>query len=309
MTRWLIALTLLSACSKKDDKPAADPKGTTAPKAGDDKVPAKDDKPAKQPFTAAWLGKTVAAPGEIGKVKLGSTIEEAKKASPMADQAGTQESEIEGVAYAFSKDLDGILTDVMLRLPAGKQAVIEEAWGPGQKADRGGKPVVVWFNPETGVRAAYDEDGDRAYLRFEPYTPLVKLLGDGPNVALLDKPFAGKTKAELAALYPALATKDGSLRLPATEWEFGDHINVSPYPLDGAIESLAFSIPFNKQGKGEAEVMDVITAKWGKPKGEVPFGSVGSEKTFVYNKKDPHVEVTGPGGYNPKSITIRLGGK
>lgn len=298
MKNWIAVLALSCAsCSKKAEEKAAPAT----------QEPAEPAKPAKAPFSAAWLGKSVAPPGELAKIKLGSTVDEAKQASPLADTAGTQESEIEGVAYAVQKDTENVITDLVLRLPAGKQAVIEEAWGPGQAADRGGKPVVVWFNPETGIRAAYDEDGDRAHLRFEPYVPLAKLLGDGPAIAALGKPFAGKTKDELATIY-AEYSKNGGMWLPATEWEFGSGIPLSPYPLSKPIASLAFSIPFNPKGKGEVEVMEVITAKWGEAKGEVPFGNIGKEKTHVYNKKDPRIEVTGPGGYNAKAITIRIGG-
>jgi hypothetical protein len=302
MKNWIAVLVLLCAsCSKKADENAQE-------KAAPAKEPAEPAKPAKAPLSAAWLGKTVAPPGELAKIKLGSTVDEAKQASPLADTAGTQESEIEGVAYAVTKDTEKIITDLVLRLPPGKKAVIEEAWGPGQEADRGGKPVTVWFNPETGIRAAYDEDGDRVHLRFEPYVPLVKLLGDGPAIAALAKPFAGKTKEELATIYPEYS-RNGGMWLPATEWEFGSGIPLSPYPMSRPIVSLAFSIPFNTKGKGEAEVMEVITKKWGAAKGEVPFGNIGKEKTHIYNKKDPRIEVTGPGGYNAKAITIRIGGK
>lgn len=297
------AVPLTVACSKKsDDKPAAKTQaqeGKTAPAKPEDKP--------KQPLTAAWLGKTVAPPGELAKIKLGSTKDEAVKASPLADKAGTQESEIEGVAYAVQDGLEGIET--MIRMPADKLSVIEQAWGPGQKVDRGGKPVIVWFNPEQGIRAAFSDEGEnRAYLRFEPYTPVAKLLGEGPNIAVLDKPFEGKTADEIKADYPNLVGKTGHLSLPSTEWEFGSGITLSPYPMSGKVESLAFSIPF-KTPEGQAEIMKVIEAKWGKAKGEVPFGSVAGEKTFIYNKKNPHIEVTEPGGYNKDKVTIRIGGK
>jgi hypothetical protein len=295
----VVVLALLAACDKKDD---AAPSKTAAPTK-------EETAPAKQPLTAAWFGKTVAPPGELAKLKLGSKKDEAKQALAIADAPGTTESEIADVAYAFQYDTTNTLHTTLIRFPYDKAALITEAWGPGQVADRGGKPVTVWFNPDTGVRAVLsDEGGNRGYLRFEPYMPLVKLLGEGKGIAVLDRPFEGKTRDELKALYPERITETGHVGLPATEWEFGGHTNLSPYPMDGPIESLAFSIQFNEKGKGEAEVMDVITKKWGAPKGEVPFGSVGGEKTHVYNESDPHIEVTGPGGYKKDEITIRIGG-
>ena len=300
MTKWFLALCLLSAaCSKKkEDEGASAAKATTTEKA---KVP---EEKAKQPMTAAWLGKTVAPPGELAKLKPGMSIEDAKKASPLAGKAGTQESEIDGVAYAVQEDVTGGI-DVMIRMPSDKKAVIEEAWGKGQDVDRGGKPVTVWLNPDAGVRAAYSDEGaGKAYLRFEPYTPLVKLLGEGPQIAALAKPFEGKTKDELKALYPELS-RGSFFSLPATEWEFGSSgTNVSPYEKDGKTVSLAFSIPF-KTPEAQAEIMKVIEAKWGKAKGKVDF----TEGAFVYNKKDPHIEVTEPGGYNKNAVSIRIGGK
>lgn len=298
MRKWLFALCLLAAaCGKKKNEEASSAKATT-----EEKAKAPEEKP-KEPLTAAWLGKTIAPPGELAKLQPSMKMEEAKKASPLAEKAGTQESEIEGVSYAVQQQPNETI-DLMIYLPTDKKAVIEEAWGKGQDTDRGGKPVTVWFNPETGVRAAYSVSGDnRGELRFEAYTPLVKLLGEGPQIAALSKPFAGKTKDELKTVYPELVVGD-HVALPATEWEFGGDISLSPYPMDGKIESLSFSIPF-KTPEQQAEIMKVIEAKWGKAKGKVDF----TEGAFVYNKKDPHIEVTEPGGYNKDKISIRIGGK
>ena len=296
MRKLLFALCLLAAaCGKKKEEGAAKP---------DDKVEAKEPAEApKAPLTAAWLGKTVAPPGELAKLKPGMKMDEAKKASPLADKPGTQGSEIQDVSYAVQQQPNDTI-DVMIYMTGDKKAVIEEAWGKGQDVERGGKPVTVWFNPDTGVRAAWSVSGDnRGELRFEAYTPLAKLLGDGPQIAALSKPFAGKTKDELKAIYPELVASD-RVELPSTEWEFGGSTTLSPYPLDGKIESLAFSIPF-KSPEQQAEIMKVIEAKWGKAKGKVDF----TEGAFVYNKKDPHIEVTEPGGYNKDKVSIRIGGK
>jgi hypothetical protein len=301
MRKVLFALCLLAAaCGKKKDDSGSSAKATTEAKA-EDKAP---EAKAKQPLTAAWLGKTVAPPGELAKLQPGMKLEDAKKASPLADKAGTEESEIEDVSYAVQEQPNGTI-DVMIYLPGDKKALVEEAWGKGQDVDRGGSPVTVWFNPETGVRAAWSVGSDnRGELRFEAYTPPAKLLGEGPQIAALAKPFAGKTQDELKAAYPELVASD-RVELPATEWEFGGSTPLSPYPMDDKIESLAFSVPF-KTAEQQAEIMKVIEAKWGKAKGKVAF----TDGAFVYNKKDPHIEVSQPdGGYNKDKITIRIGGK
>ncbi|NVB79931.1 MAG: hypothetical protein HOV81_16165 [Kofleriaceae bacterium] len=302
MRKVLFALCLLAAACGKKKEESSSAKATTEAK-DDDKAKAPEEKP-KQPLTAAWIGKTVAPPGELAKLKPGMKMDEAKKASPLAGQAGTQESEIQDVSYAVQAQPNDTI-DVMIYLPGDKKAVIEEAWGKGQDVDRGGKPVTVWFNADTGVRAAWSVGSDNGgELRFEAYTPLAKLLGEGPQIAALAKPFAGKTQDELKTVYPELVADD-RVELPATEWEFGGSTPLSPYPMDGKIESLAFSIPF-KTAEQQAEIMKVIETKWGKAKGKVDF----TEGAFVYNKKDPHIEVTQPdGGYNKDKITIRIGGK
>lgn len=295
----ILALGLAGACSKKtDDKSSAK---TTSSESKSGSTEAK-----KGPLTAAWFGKTVAPPGKLAKLKPGMTKAEAEKVTDVPVAVGTVSGELEDVGYAVQDGVENI--EPLVTFPADKEALLVEAWGPGQKADRGGKPVTVWFNPETGTRAALAEEREKQLtLRFEPYMPLTKLLGDGPGIAILDKPFEGKTPDELKALYPNLVTKTGHLGLPSTEWEFGSGVTLSPYPGNDKVKSLAFSIPF-KSPEGLAEIMKVIKAKWGEPKGEVAFGSVGGEKTWVYSKKDPHVEVTDPGGYNKDSVTIRVGG-
>ena len=291
----LVLVMIVAGCGKKEEKAGAPP---PSPKA---EQPAK---PTKPPLTAAWFGKTVAPPGELAKLKPGMPLAEAKKVSPIADHAGLDYGEVEDVEVGVQDEVQGGI-DVIIDMPVAKKSLIEEAWGKGQDADRAGKPITVWFNPDAGIRAAFSDEHDgRAYLRFEPYQPLAKLLGPGPNIAALPKPFEGKTADELKAIYPEYQPYG----MPATEWEFGSTINLSPYPADGKIESLAFSIPFQTPEQ-QAEILRQIEAKWGKPKGEVEFGSVGGEKTFVYNKKDPHIEVTMPGGYEKNSFTIRIGGK
>jgi len=295
------ALVLALGCGKKSDDAS---KAKSVPKMTETKEPVEK---AKKPLDAAWLGKAVMPPGELAKIKLGATKEDATKAFPEMDKVEMADTGFEGVSYGVQDGLEGMET--LIRLPADKLAVVEQAWGPGQKVDRGGKPNVVWFNPEQGVRAAYSDEGNnKAYLRFEPYTPLAKVLGEGPQIAILDKPFEGKTEDEVKALYPSLVNKTGHLNVPSTEWEFGSGTPLSPYAKAGKVESLSFSIPF-KTPEGQAEIMKLIEAKWGKSKGEVPFGSVAGEKTFVYNKKAPHIEVTEPGGYNKNAVSIRIGGK
>ncbi len=283
----LTSILLVSACgSKKTEK--ADKVETT-------ETPAV--KP-KAPITAALFGKTVAPPGVLGTVKRGMPSAEAEKTLNDANE----KSEVEGLHWWMGLSKDGKLDDVLIEFPVAKKGVVAEAWGPGQDTDRGGHPVTVWFNPDTGTRAALSDDGKEATLRFEEYTPLKKLLGDGPAIAALSKPFVGLTKAELGQAYPEIADKEGHVWLPATEWEFGSGITVSPYPLEGAIESVAFSIPYKKgDDASKAEVLAAFEAKWGKPKEKDPVDA----KNLIFNAANPRVEVSET-EYSRDTLTVRI---
>ena len=76
-----------------------------------------------------------------------------------------------------------------------------------------------------------------------------------------------------------------------TEWEFGSGTPVSSYPLEGAIESVAFSIP-NKKGydASKAEVLAVLEAKWGKVNEKDPV----DPKNMIFSVADPHRAPRGP---------------
>ncbi len=287
MKRYLVLLLLL-ACSKKQDAPAPAPEKT-----------AEAPKPAKQPLTAALFGKTVAPPGPLAKLQFGMNDKDAEKQLDAANAANT----LEGVHWWLGiPRKTGKLDDVILEFPTAQRGLVAEAWGPGQDTDRGGHPVTVWFNPDLGVRAALSDDQDHSTLRFEPYTPLAKLLGDGPQIAALSKPFVGLTQADLAKAYPELADESGHLWLPQTEWEFGSGIPVSPYPMEGPIESLAFSIPFKKgDDKSKAEIVAAIEKKWGKVKKTEDLGV----KTAIYNEAGPRIEVE-ENGYTPNGVSVRV---
>lgn len=283
----LASLLLVSACGSKKTETTEKAEPTATPAA----------KP-KAPITAALFGKTVAPPGVLGTLKRGMPSDEAETTLGKANEA----SEIEGIHWWMGLPKDGKLDDILVEFPAAKKGVVAEAWGAGQDTDRGGHPVTVWFNPETGIRAALSDDGKEATLRFEEYTPLKKLLGEGPAVAALSKPIVGLTQAELGKAYPELADKDGHLSLPSTEWEFGSGITVSPYPLEGPIESVAFSIPYKKgDDASKAELLATLEAKWGKVKEKDPLDA----KNLIFNSANPRIEVY-ESEYSRDTLTVRI---
>jgi hypothetical protein len=296
----LPALALVIAttgCGKAADDHAAAAKTT---KATESATTAPEPVKAKHPITAAVLGKVVAPFGPLAQLKRGMPGDAAEK---MLDAANEQ-NDLEGVRWWMGlPDEHHQVDDMLVELPTARRGIIAEAWGPGQNGDRGGHPVTMWFNPETGIRAELSDDKDHSELRFEAYTPLVKLLGDGKQIAMLAKPFVGLTQADLAKAYPELADKDGRLSFPPTEWEFGSGgITISPYPMDGPIKSLAFSIPYAKgDAASKATVLAAIEKKWGKPK---PSDEMDLN-TKLYNPAGPRVEVTDD-NMHPDEIAVRI---
>ncbi|MGE5184202.1 MAG: hypothetical protein ACM31C_19165 [Acidobacteriota bacterium] len=293
----ILLFTSIVACGKKHDDTAA-----PAPAAATTESPAKEAPAApaaKQPLTAALFGKTVAPPGPLAKLQFGMSDKAAQQQLEAANTANT----LEGVHWWLGIPRnEGKLDDVLVEFPTAKRGVVAEAWGPGKDTDRGGKPVTVWFNPDTGVRATLGDDGDHSTLRFEPYTPLAKLLGDGPQIAMLAKPLTKLSLADAAKAYPDLADKDGHLWLPPTEWEFGGGTPLSPYPIEGPIQSVAFSIPYRKgDASSKAEVMAAIEKKWGKVKAVDEL----DPKTKIYSKAKPHVEVY-EDSYSANAVNVRV---
>jgi hypothetical protein len=285
--RYLVLLVLLACSNKKDDAPP--------PKA---EKTAEAPKP-KQPVTAALFGKTVTPPGPLAKLQFGMNDKDAQKQLEAANEANT----LEGVHWWLGLPRKaGKLDDVLVEFPTAQRGTVAEAWGAGQDADRGGHPVTVWLNPDAGVRAELSDDNGHSTLRFEPYTPVVKIFGDGPQIAALSKPFVGMSQADLAKAYPELVDEGGHLWLPQTEWEFGSGTPVSPYPMEGPIESLAFSIPFNKKDpKTKDAILAVIEKKWGKVKRTETLGM----KSYVYNEASPHIEVE-ENDYEKNGVNVRV---
>jgi len=286
MIRPLLLVALL-ACSNKKKEEAPPP----------DKAAQEAAKP-KQPLTAALFGKTVAPPGPLAKLKAGMPAKQAEEQL----NAANERNELDGVHWWMGLAKDGKLDVTLMEFPTAKKGLVAEAWGPGQDTVRARDPATVWFNPELGIRAELSDERDHSTLRFFPYTPLAKLLGDGPAIAALSKPIVGLSQAEATKNYPELADHDGHLWLPATEWEFGGGTPVSPYPMEGTIESVAFEIPYKKDDpKSKAAVIAVLEKKWGKAKKTDEL----DPKTKIYNLENPHIEVSE--GYDwPNALLVRM---
>ncbi len=278
-----------AACSKKDGGNGQPAKTETA------KSLTKTDAPpvAKKPLTVEFFGKEVAPPAILAPFKPGLPVAEAKKISEehWLPQASI---EVEGVKamWGDQKNMTEV-GDTLIELPLDKMPLVAQAWGPGSETTRGGKPVTIWRNPATGIRAELSvsfnkENGD---LRFSPYYPTAKLLGDGPTIAFFDKPILGAKLDDVKANYPQLV--DGEyLLLPLLDFGFsgtntGESLFVEPRDGSGPITEYSFNIPYQNTPAFQAELLALFEKKWGKAKpGKPPF-----ETEMVYQEAGPRIFV------------------
>ena len=277
-----------AACSKKDggqEQPAKTEAANIAPK---DAAPV-----AKKPLTVEFFGKDVAPPAVLAPFKPGMPVAQAKQLS--ADHWLPQESiDVEGVKamWADQKNMTEV-GDTLIELPLDKMPLVAQAWGPGTEATRGNDPVTVWRNPLTGIRAELSISFDKKNgdLRFSPYYPTAKLLGDGPTLAFFDKPILGTKLDEVKANYPHLV--DGEyLNMPLSDYGFsgtntGELLFLEPRDGSGPITEYSFAIPYKSSPAFKDELLALFEKKWGKAKpGKPPF-----KTEMVYQEAGPRIFV------------------
>ncbi|HPH66997.1 MAG TPA: hypothetical protein PLF40_14685 [Kofleriaceae bacterium] len=277
-------------CGKKEDGgKKAEPAKTDTTKPTKAEAP----KVTKKPLTAEFFGKVVAPPAILAPFKPGMPVAEAKKLS--ADHWLPQDSiEVEGVKamWGDQKSMTEV-GDTLIELPLDKMSLVAEAWGPGVEATRGGTPVTIWRNPDTGIRAELSvsfnkENGD---LRFSPYYPVAKFLGDGPTIAFLPKPILGLKFDEVKAAYPELT--DGKyVLMPVLDFDFsgtntGNALYFDPSDDSGPIKSYMISLDFKSYPPFKEELLALFEKKWGKAKpGKPPY-----QDEMVYKDADPRIVV------------------
>ena len=183
--------------------------------------------------------------------------------------------------------------DTLIELPLDNMALVAQAWGRGVEAKRGNDPVTIWRNPETGIRAELSvsfnkENGD---LRFSPYYPVAKFLGDGPTIAFLPKPILGLTLEQVKAAYPELSDRE-YIFMPTTDFAFsgtntGDALYFDPSDGSGPIKSYMISLPIRNYPPFKDELLALFEKKWGKAKpGKPPY-----ETDMVFNAANPRIVV------------------
>jgi hypothetical protein len=258
-------------CRNDDDKPAASPRRPAAEPARADEPDEPDDLAAGEGYDDLLPRGPVRVPGPLAKLPLDGTVEEARRAAP---ELFTGEREITsprwpGVRFFADLTVDRDDRPIEYHGPSmilpgdDRRDVLTRAWGPG--ADTVGAfdhPVVLWWNPDQGIRAELDEH----YVRFRRYLPVAKLLGPGPDLAILTAPIVGRTPDEVMAAYGDRAERKfdlPELRLPPTEWELRwDRTVNGTATVDGKVLEYSVRLAYPTPAVRD-ELLALFRKKWG----------------------------------------------
>jgi len=300
----LFALVLATACDKGEEPAKTAP---TVEKAVEVK-----------PVTDLFPGKTVELPPPLAKLSFGMTEADAETALPgITKKLVKLEGYADISAGSFSTDKGDAKVLTSLRIAVPKEAgdlekLLTEKWGAPRSTKDLGKTVLVWFNPEQGLRARLKEGfGDKKDLEFSAYMPFDKLIGAdkdkfgfettpllGLDLAGLSKDYAKvlevltkekaeKKRAEMKKMFgdkidmlgEAQASTD--LHLPPTELE---SFRTTVWPRfnkeTGLIESVRMTVPYDSEEGAADRMMAVMKAVWGEPKEEEKYG----RKRFVFSE-------------------------
>ncbi|MDQ3366892.1 MAG: hypothetical protein M3680_15830 [Myxococcota bacterium] len=220
-----------------------------------------------QALTPAYFGATVQPPGALAGLRPGMTRDEVAQLSPR-HLAGDVPAGPEDVRVTVDLVKSGHLRSVLVGgLPAGAGALLEMAWGTAAPAADGS---LVWFNPDRGWRAVYNEGLHS--VQFSGYVPATKLLGAGPGIALLAKPILGATREQILAAYPLFRAdrKQLTLALPPTEGGIGN-VDVSFDSRSQRVTRMAIQLPYDSTARRD-ELIKLMAAKWGTPQEQLQGG-------------------------------------
>jgi hypothetical protein len=312
-----LALPLLlavSACDKDKDTKEKDE--------GEKKAEAEEPKVEKKDPATLFTGDKVTMPAVYGELKLGMTLDEAKKAMADLPEDGTIKTD-EYPDIWFNTDFDDEtkeLSRVYFNLPkADAIKFAKEKWGEPKEGTDLGKTVLWWFNPEGNLRVSIADsfsEGEAA-IEFTHYWPVTQLIGEGKELAFeKDAPLLGLTVADLEAKYPKWIKKESEeeakknqediaklagedakalmgkptasvdLEYPPTEWgRYWTPVHLS-WSDEGKIERFWFGIDFEPHPAAKDEIFALFKKKWGEPKEEEDLG----DTMFVFSE-DPRIEV------------------
>jgi hypothetical protein len=245
-------------------------------------------------LTAEYFGPHVVPPGDLGKLRIGMPLAEARALAPgpVSVRSGIA-TKYDGVReFVAIDDKTSVVRSIYLNVPENAEERIREAWGPGAAATMPvGKAVKVWHDPETSWRATLRPAlGHSRDLVFDVYLPAVALFGDQPDsLEGLREPVLGKTVDEVKRAYKDVIATQGRdlvISLPPTEWDrFATRIVLDT--AGGRVRQLSFAVPWKPHPAARDQLLDLFKAKWGLPEEVVE----DSKPTLVFRKDDPRVEI------------------
>lgn len=190
----------------------------------------------------------------------------------------------------------------------GALEALTEAWGSPKKApsfvlsaladDGHIRPVMAsyWFDEARGVRAAYAEaptvTGRERVLRIDRYLPLDRFFGKkGEPFGWETLRLLGSSQSALAQAYPGFEVRGkggGQIHLPPTEWVDGQTPVFVRFRGGRAVQ-IAIEIDTRIKPETRQRVFDLLTAKYGPPKGRPPSRE---EKRWILREGDVPVLLT-----------------
>jgi hypothetical protein len=236
-----------------------------------------DDKPLEP----AVFGKAVAAPGPLGKLKIGMPVDEAKKVAGSYIPSGKRDyqsypSGYSGMKYAVGLDDEKTkVNQIRIIIPESAKATLDKAWGASLESKCHDDPCWYWFDASTGVRAKAEKEFRKGYIGvdFYNYSPIDKLFAPKPaTFAFETTPLLGATIDDVKKAYGAQYHEDAGssstvryLELPPTKYEsYWTRVNL--HDENGKVTELAMSIETPDEiATAHDELYGEIEKQWGKP--------------------------------------------
>jgi hypothetical protein len=259
-------------------------------------------------LTADFFGPHVVPPGDLGKLRIGMPVAEARGLAPgpVSMRSGVA-TKYDGVReFVALDDKTGVVRSIYLNVPENAAELITSAWGDGSSATMPvGKAVKVWHDPETSWRATLRPALGRSRdLVFDIYLPAAALFGDQPDsLEALREPVLGRSVDEVKRAYKgeiAAQGRDLVISLPPTEWDrFATRVVLDTSA--GRVRQISFAVPYKPHPPARDSLLELFKAKWGLPEEVVE----DSKPTLVFRKDDPRVEIREDTEHGAWQVEIR----